>query len=298
MVNASRVNRNVARVKLTFSWFSLCGWFRMKLFLLCIALCFVVVVVTADSPSDYFSQQDAAVTRRILLAAQNKDGTFADVETAHFAVSALQLLNTEVPHKEKVCAWAKRALQATATVSTVSHAISVTEALGCGEKASAEVVHLLEGGLGSDSLLEIYLSLSGLASLKENRHTDFAKDLSGVAKTLHALMEVDGTFKASAKEEEGTSLSTGYAYHAFALLKKHFSLSSAAAEHVDTAVATVDDFFSTAREDDGVLEFTDLDPLSNLRATSLVWTGANALAAVTTTVQISQVRTFFFPSSP
>jgi len=153
-------------------------------------------------------------------------------------------------------------------------------------------VDLLENGVEADSLVDIFHSVSSLASLKTQGAVQFGEDLSGVVQAIFDLMDSDGTFRAGSKEEQGSALNTGYAYHALALLKKHFALSPEVSGHIGSVAQTVDAFFSgNAREDDGMLEFTDAnDPLANLQATSLVWTGANALAAVTAGVDITEAQ--------
>jgi len=255
--------------------------------------CLTTTVILAQSPSNYFSDHDAAVVSRIVLAAQNKDGTFADVETARFAVSTLQLLNKEVPQKDKICAFAKDVLAkktASSDVRAVSSAIIVREALGCGEKADQGVIDVLETGLESGSLDLIHQALSALVALKGHAHVDYKEDLSPVAQAVHELMETDGTFRAGSSDgEDGSPLNTGLAYHVLALLKQHFALSPKAEEYVTTVAQTVQDLFSaTPLDDDGLLEFTDLNALASLKATSLVWTGADALAKVAGGVEISQ----------
>jgi len=76
-----------------------------------------------------------------------------------------------VPHKEQVCTSAKDQLKkAAADVLSVSYAVQVAEALGCGEKASSEVMVKLEAGVESGVLEEIHAALSALAALKEHKH--------------------------------------------------------------------------------------------------------------------------------
>ncbi|KAL6065441.1 proteasome regulatory particle base subunit [Balamuthia mandrillaris] len=241
--------------------------------------------------TDFFSAQDAATLKKSVLSLQKKEGLFGssqDLSDSFYAVSVLAGLGGkvgEVPHKDLLCQQGKNALAAarsSADLKDIFFAAHLVEKLNCGEKVKKEVVSSLESAAVTGTLEDIHAALSTLALLKRNKHAQLDEsDLPSVLEKILDLLDVDASFKNMEDDTEGSPLYAGLAYHSLAILFSEFGLSpDQEGSKLSTLVESVSDLFLLAEEEEGILEFIHpQDPLANLRATSLVWTGLNALAA-------------------
>eukprot|EP01087_Luapelamoeba_hula_P020501 TRINITY_DN7004_c0_g1_i2.p1 TRINITY_DN7004_c0_g1~~TRINITY_DN7004_c0_g1_i2.p1 ORF type:complete len:728 (-),score=97.25 TRINITY_DN7004_c0_g1_i2:48-2135(-) len=240
-------------------------------------------------PSSSFGSAESKSLQHLAQSAQKADGTFRNIREARFAVGIWQSLSTQVPQKTQICAFAQTVLKdSSSDVTSLAYAAITAEALNCGEKVSSAVTTKLESALETQNLALIHNVIQAIVALKQNSHATFDSDLSAVASEIAELINADGSFKPNTKTDDGSALATGQAYNALALLKKHFTLSPEAEEQVDAVLATVADFISTAETETGDLAFAALNPLDNLKATALIFTGANALASTYGSVELNQ----------
>lgn len=230
-----------------------------------------------SGPSTVFTEQDAASVKSLLLAAQNKDGTFKDVKTAHQVVSSLHHLNAEVPQKQAVCTQAKQALSNAADVESVYHAVSVAEFLGCGEAASPKVISVLTASLGADNLAGYFYAVKAIAHLNAKKHiTPPTEALAKVADKLTDL-EDEGLFRSSTQAKEGDAFHAGLAYQTMATI--HSLGVPITDDAIDALVDNVGSLLETAEEAEDTLSFSD-EGVSDLESTAAVLRGLIALHGV------------------
>ncbi len=258
------------------------------------AIFFLSVVSHAASPSDFFTEQDAQHITSLIIAKQQADGSFKNIATAHYSVSSLSLLKHEVPHKEHVCAEANNFINEKKGVDKIHHALNTLKLAGCNvPSVNKAIVDKLFKTAQTGTLRDVYFALSSLAILKPSNVAEIEDaDVTGIAKSIAELQENDGYFLGSSSDSEGSALNAGYALHSLAILKTLVTLSEEDEEQVRAVASKVSfllDKAAEAEEENDVPSFTDPNPLNNLRATSLVWTGINALAETGETIEVSEV---------
>lgn len=251
---------------------------RLSFLYLGVLLLSVALASSFTTPTEYFSDADAAALKSLLLSTQKADGSFGSLHDTHYAVSALNQINADVPNT-KVCAFVKEALKHKGhTAASLWHAVSLVDLLKCTDaKVDQPLITLLENEVKSDSLTNIYHALSSMALLKAKGHTFSPTATSQVVTAIAQLGGADGLFKDDTDAEESTAYHAGLAFHSLAILKNHFTISADDNEQVDTIVEGATAVFDSAIVEDSVYEFSDPSRLHHLRATSTVLTGLDAL---------------------
>jgi oligosaccharyltransferase complex subunit delta (ribophorin II) len=239
-------------------------------------LLFFVSFTFGFTPADYFSEADGTDLRSTLLATQNSDGLFGNLGDTHYTVSTLKALKADVPQTSKICSAAKDALKKK-RLETIWHAANILDQLKCDYKVDPTLTASLDNELKGESLTDLYHAVSTLSILKAKDKMVTATAIPEALSFIGELAGSDGLFKENAKVDP-TPYHAGLAFHTLALIKNNFVITADDQEQADVILEAAAQIFSNAIVDENLYEFSDPDPLYHLRATSVIFTGLDALA--------------------
>jgi len=251
----------------------------MKAILFVVAAILLIHCAFGSSPSAYVTNDAKNNLKSLVLAAQNKDGTFDSVKSASQFVDALTVLGETIPNKDKICAFAKKSLSRDASIESIYYAAKATEALGCGENVGSGVSDQITSILNNDkaTVAELYFATSAGILLEKNKHLAFDEsELLPVVSRLESLMESDGTFSNDG-EGYGTLYHTGLGFATLAAIAKNAKIGSEEEFVIEVAAANADSILESGEDLDGLAFFDNDDSRTAFRVTNALLRGVTAL---------------------
>ncbi|KAJ1698089.1 hypothetical protein LUZ63_006601 [Rhynchospora breviuscula] len=219
------------------------------------------------------------------------DGSFGSLEETYEALRSFQILGVDRSGAkfEGTCKTVSEKLSSpTSTTKDLYHALKITAILGC-QTESIEfdgITSRLQTVVkDASSLLELYYSLGGLLSVKEQGKDVILSDADGTFQAIKALSQSDGRWR---YDKDSTGSSTFAAGIALEALASVVSLAGSDIDQSKIAVVRKDItklFDRIKRYDDGTLYFdeknVDPDQYKGPLATSAsITSGVTAFAAV------------------
>ncbi|XP_078154443.1 dolichyl-diphosphooligosaccharide--protein glycosyltransferase subunit 2-like [Carex rostrata] len=225
------------------------------------------------------------------LFVPSHDGSFGSLEETYEALRTFQVLGVERSgdKTEGICKTVSEKLSLPdSTTKDIFHALKIKGILGC----STELVDF--DGITSrlqyvindaSSLLELYYSLGGLLSIKEQGQNVILSDVHATFQAIKALSQSDGTWRYDTNSPGSSTFAAGIALEALASV---VSLAGSDIDQSKIAVVKKDInklFDRIKRYDDGTLYFDEknVDPdqyKGPLGTSASVVSGVSALAAV------------------
>ncbi|XP_015698304.1 dolichyl-diphosphooligosaccharide--protein glycosyltransferase subunit 2 [Oryza brachyantha] len=186
-------------------------------------LLLLLLLVAAPLASAVRPVSDAHRSAAAELFAASADGSFGDLETTYEAVRTFQILGVEKGKSltGKACELAaeKLAPSSSSPAKDLFHAVRISGVVGCSVDSSVydDVATRLKTVIkDTNSLLELYYSVGGLLSIKEQGHN---VALSGADSTFHAikaLSQSDGRWRYDTNSAESSTFAAGIALEALA----------------------------------------------------------------------------------
>eukprot|EP00005_Dracoamoeba_jomungandri_P003024 CAMPEP_0174260484 /NCGR_PEP_ID=MMETSP0439-20130205/9738_1 /TAXON_ID=0 /ORGANISM="Stereomyxa ramosa, Strain Chinc5" /LENGTH=622 /DNA_ID=CAMNT_0015344735 /DNA_START=42 /DNA_END=1907 /DNA_ORIENTATION=- len=243
-----------------------------------LSVCFLFFIVVESS---FFSKDDAQHVRELVQAQKRSDGTFGDLKTTHYAVSALVGLGDKLETKS-LCAQTIKQFKTETTACGIQHALSTIKLLNCGaQQLTNDQKEILRGALEGEKVSEIFAAVRALSFVPSvGKELVTVKVVDDVLSLLSDLSLSDGTFLDSNEQEEGDHFSAASVYHTVALLNSILDISSF--DDVETILFSSEDLLGEE------LIFADASGDRALQSASLLWTGLNALEAAFKGIKVSQ----------
>ncbi|KAL5222552.1 hypothetical protein ABZP36_027265 [Zizania latifolia] len=186
------------------------------------ALATLILLVAAVAPlsSAVRPVSDAHRSTSAELFAASPDGSFGDLERTYEAVRTFQILGVE-KDKSLTCKLAatKLAPLSSSPAKDLFHAVRISGVLRCGVDSSVydDVAARLKAVIKeTDSLLELYYSVGGLLSVKEQGHDIVLPDSDSTFHAIKALSQSDGRWRYDTNSAESSTFAAGLALEALA----------------------------------------------------------------------------------
>ncbi|KAG8054260.1 hypothetical protein GUJ93_ZPchr0001g30369 [Zizania palustris] len=157
------------------------------------------------------------------LFAASPDGSFGNLERTYEAVRTFQILEVEKDKSltGKACKLAaeKLAFPSSSPAKDLFHAVRIISVLRCSVDSSGydDVAARLKAVIKeTNSLLELYYSVGGLLSIKEQGHNIVLPDADSAFHAIKALSQNDGRWRYDTNSVESSTFAAGIALEALA----------------------------------------------------------------------------------
>ncbi|XP_072951546.1 dolichyl-diphosphooligosaccharide--protein glycosyltransferase subunit 2 [Typha angustifolia] len=219
------------------------------------------------------------------------DGSFGSLEENYEALRTFQVLKLErsIETSRKTCVdIVERIGSSTSKSKDLFYALRINNILGCQIHSSIydDVDSKLQAAIkNANSLLELYYSIGGLLSIKDQGHDVILSDADGTFHAIKALSQSDGRWRYDTNNAESSTFAAGKALEALAGV-----ISLAGGELDQSMIGIVKNdiaklFDSIKSYDDGTLYFDEkhvdaVDYKGPLATSTSVVQGVTAFAAV------------------
>uniref|UniRef100_A0A0E0JSK8 Dolichyl-diphosphooligosaccharide--protein glycosyltransferase subunit 2 n=1 Tax=Oryza punctata TaxID=4537 RepID=A0A0E0JSK8_ORYPU len=203
----------------------------------------VAAVAVAPLASAVRPVSDAHRSTAAELFAASPDGSFGDLETTYEAVRTFQILGVEKDKGliGKACKFAAEKLASSSSSSSspakdLFHAVRISGVLKCSVDSGVydDVATRLKAVIkDTNSLLELYYSVGGLLSVKEQGRNVVLPDADSTFHAIKALSQSDGRWRYDTNSAESSTFAAGIALEALA------AVVSLADSEVDTSMIAV-----------------------------------------------------------
>ncbi|KAF0916453.1 hypothetical protein E2562_007538 [Oryza meyeriana var. granulata] len=157
------------------------------------------------------------------LFAASSDGSFGDLETTYEAVRTFQILGVEKDKSltGKACELAAEKLSSSSLspAKDLFHAVRISGVLRCSVDSGVydDVATRLKTLIkDTNSLLELYYSVGGLLSIKEQGHNVVLPDADSTFHAIKALSQSDGRWRYDTNSAESSTFAAGIALEVLA----------------------------------------------------------------------------------
>ncbi|KAL5227460.1 hypothetical protein ABZP36_015725 [Zizania latifolia] len=230
------------------------------------------------------------------LFAASPDGSFGDLERTYEAVRTFQILEAEKDKSltGKACKLAaeKLAFPSSSPAKDLFHAVRIISVLRCGVDSSGydDVAARLKAVIKeTNSLLELYYSVGGLLSIKEQGHNIVLPDADSAFHAIKALSQSDGRWRYDTNSAESSTFAAGIALEALAGI---VSLANAEVDPSMIGVVKNDvvKLFDTIKSyDDGIFYF-DEEHVDATEYKGPITTSASVVRGVTSFANVASVK--------
>lgn len=195
---------------------------RMNLsprFFLLVAVLFSSVSIgySLSGPSTYLSNDDRAYYKRVLLSAQQQDGSFSSsLSNTYFTIAALKSLKVEIPSKDRICSFAKtKTIEEEENIESLFYRSSILENLNCGSSVNEKTKAALMASLKTASFNRVLHAVSTISVLMKSKNIELSvEEMQSIHDRLWQF-HADGLFRSTEEDEDGSVLNTGYALEIF-----------------------------------------------------------------------------------
>uniref|UniRef100_A0A0D3EXQ3 Dolichyl-diphosphooligosaccharide--protein glycosyltransferase subunit 2 n=1 Tax=Oryza barthii TaxID=65489 RepID=A0A0D3EXQ3_9ORYZ len=224
----------------------------------------IAAVAVAPLASAVRPVSDAHRSAAAELFAASPDGSFGDLETTYEAVRTFQILGVEKDKGliGKACKFAaeKLASSSSSPAKDLFHAARISGVLKCSVDSGVydDVATRLKAVIkDTNSLLELYYSVGGLLSIKEQGHNVVLPDADNTFHAIKALSQSDGRWRYDTNSAESSTFAAGIALEALSAV-----ISLADSEVDSSMIAVVKNdivkLFDTIKSyDDGTFYFDE-----------------------------------------
>eukprot|EP00741_Cyanophora_paradoxa_P020156 tig00000219_g19457.t1 len=246
-----------------------------------------LAAVASAQLSSIFDASDSGALEKVVLAAQKDDGSFGNAKTTYEAVEALKLLGKPIPKQAQLCSYASGALAKAAgkQAGPAFYAARALAAAGCkGSPAGDEVVKAVAAKLEqAKTLVDLHQAVGAAAALQEAGLAPASTfNIAAAVPKILALMEDDGSFRASESSDSGSAALSAYAFDALAAAARvgagDKSAIRGALDKMEQLSGLADEV--TGESGEKALAFANADKKAPaLRATALILSSASQLAS-------------------
>uniref|UniRef100_A0A0E0CBZ7 Dolichyl-diphosphooligosaccharide--protein glycosyltransferase subunit 2 n=1 Tax=Oryza meridionalis TaxID=40149 RepID=A0A0E0CBZ7_9ORYZ len=181
----------------------------------------IAAVAVAPLASAVRPVSDAHRSAAAELFAASPDGSFGELETTYEAVRTFQILGVEKDKGliGKACKFAaeKLASSSSSPAKDLFHAARISGVLKCSVDSGVydDVATRLKAVIkDTNSLLELYYSVGGLLSIKEQGHNVVLPDADNTFHAIKALSQSDGRWRYDTNSAESSTFAAGIALEA------------------------------------------------------------------------------------